>query len=146
MADKPEEKKKGGGKMVLILMPVMMVVTGAGVYVALGSQQSKAEEAPKIGPTERLETFIVNLDEPGGTRYLKVAVSLETSRPLTELERPLTIKVRDAMIVYLSGLRISQVQKAEAKEEIRGKLVELANGVYGQGVTKAAYFQEFVIQ
>jgi flagellar FliL protein len=152
MAEKKDEKEKkvskggGGLKVVLIALPVVMAATGGGVYFALANKTAPQPTGPQIGHTEKLETIVVNLDEPGGNRYLKVSLALETKAPFTEKQQKLSVRVRDAIIVYLSGLRINEVQQVNAKTKVKQDLRKKANAVLGEGTVNAVYFQEFVIQ
>lgn len=154
--------KKGGSKLIVILL-VLIIVLGAGgaaAFFFLGSSQGKGASTAKpedddvaevgggesMGPTLSLKSFIINLDEPGGARYLKLTVDLELRKALTEAQAKQTVRVRDKMIVFLSGLHMSDVQKRDAKLKLKKSLVKLANEAYGAHRVRHAYFREFVIQ
>lgn len=162
MAEDREEQltPAGGGKKILIIIIAVLVLGGGGAaaFLFMGGENTSAPvegkkgkaaaplAANQIGPTFALDTFIVNLDEPGATRYLKVQVTLELSRNLSEAERKLEVRVRDKVIVYLSGLTVSDAQKREAKQELRKQIARYANQVYGEGIVRAVYFKSFVMQ
>lgn len=166
MAD--EEKKAeettqpaGGSKKLLIVVIILIVVIvaagGAGAFFMLkGGKGEKAKKSEddvadtstngKMGPTLQMKSFIINLDEPGGARYLKLSVELELRKALNEEQSKETIRVRDKIIVYLSGLRIVDVQKRKAKIKLKQSLLKIANEAYGAKRVRAVYFKEFVIQ
>ena len=160
-AEAPEQKK-GGSKMVVILLLVVIVLGGGGAaafFLLGGKGGGKGKKAAaesedsgdsadpgKMGPTLPLKSFIINLDEPGGARYLKLSVELELRKPLNEEQSKYTVRVRDAMIVYLSGLKLNDVHRRKAKLKLKKKLVKLANKAYRARRVRAVYFKEFVIQ
>jgi flagellar FliL protein len=154
---KEEPAKKGGGKLVIILVLVVVLLGGGGAaaFFLLGGKKGgakKADDGPddsavaKMGPTLSMRSFIINLDEPGGARYLKLSVDLELRKALNEEQAKYTVRVRDAMIVYLSGLRMIDVQKRNAKLKLKKALVKLANKAYRARRVRNVYFKEFVIQ
>lgn len=94
-----------------------------------------------------LDSFIVNLTGDGYSRYVKLTVALESSRP--EVNEELTSRmaqVRDTIIVLLSSKRLSDITdfegKALLKEDIRMRL----NDVVGSGEIRSVMFTEFVVQ
>ncbi|MCC6748492.1 MAG: flagellar basal body-associated FliL family protein [Deltaproteobacteria bacterium] len=114
-----------------------------------GEEGGKGEakgHAKEMGPTLALESFLVNLAESEGTRYLKVTVEIELKKPLPEPMTKLVLKVRDKMIVYLSSLKVADMQKAETKELIRNELFKHSVEVYGKKYIRALYFKELVMQ
>ncbi len=154
-----EPAKKGGSKLIVILLLVVIVLGGGGAaaFFLLGGKQGgkakKAEEdsaddvdVGRMGPTLALKSFIINLDEPGGARYLKLTLELELRKALTEEQSKYTVRVRDAMIIYLAGLRMVDVQRRNAKLKLKKSLLKLANKAYGAHRVRNVYFKEFVIQ
>lgn len=139
-------------KMLLIVILLLVVVGGGGAaYFLMFNKKAKpaAEDdgdGQKVGPVVAMKSFIINLDEPGGSRYLKLAIDLEMRKPLTEEQSRMTVRVRDKIIVYLSGLRIADVQKRDAKLKLKAELVKLANQAYRGKRVRDVYFKEFVIQ
>jgi len=156
-----DEDKTGDGqdakpksKMPLILVLVVLLLGGGGGAAFFLSRKSpkaaKTDEdvgsGKKIGPLLALKSFIINLNDQRGSRYLKLAVDLELRKPLTEAQSKATVRVRDKMIVYLSGLKMADVQARKAKLKLKRELVRLANEGYGAKRVRNAYFKEFVIQ
>jgi len=152
MAEEKKEGKSesngGGIKMLLIILIVLILAAGGGAfaYMKMANREPQAAPVNTMGPTLPLDSFIVNLDEPGGTRYLKLSLAYEMNKPLDPQQQKLTLRIRDQVIVYLSGLRITDVQRSDAKKKLKKELIALANKVYGQAAVKDVYFKEFVIQ
>jgi flagellar FliL protein len=108
-----------------------------------------ADAAPKVevmGPVVSLDPFVVNLDEPGTSRYLKVTLRLEiapkTEEALTAAKEP----VRDAILSHLSGLHLKDTLGAEAKDKIRGDLLAKITKLLGPEKVRRMFFQDFVVQ
>jgi len=98
------------------------------------------------GPIVGLDPFVVNLDEPGTSRYLKCTLQLElapkTEDELAKAKEP----VRDAVLSYLSGLHLKDTLGAEAKEKIRKDLLERLSKLLGPDKVRRLFFQDFMVQ
>ncbi|NOZ86297.1 MAG: flagellar basal body-associated FliL family protein [Deltaproteobacteria bacterium] len=129
---------------------------GAAVTKSTGkpSVDVKTQEEPisvgdsiDIGTLVKLENFIVNLNEPGANRYLKVGIDLElknsAAQDLIEKLKPV---LRDRTIAYLSSLSFAQTQGLVAKERIRLELLNRFNGTLGRPIIRNIYFTDFLIQ
>ena len=134
----------------IIICALLTAGAGGGAYVVWGKKGG--EEAPpppkkpSIGPTVSLDNFVVNLNEQGGNRYLKVGLELEFDEALDEETKRIMPRLRDQILVYLSSLKVNQALRVESKQEIKKKMLELAESVYGANTVKAVYFKEFVMQ
>ena len=137
------------GFKIFIIAAVVLVLGGggAGAYFALaGKGKTRRMKATEMGPTVALDSIIVNLDEPGGTRYLKLSLDIELEEQLDETQNKLSPRLRDKVLVYLGSLTVGQVQKKAGKLEIKNKIKSEAEGVYGKGMVRAVYFKEIVVQ
>ena len=146
----------------------MAALLGLGAYVLFrddsgapgldrGDEPAAAVENPggegQAGPTKgigtlvKLDIFIVNLNEPGGNRYLKVGLELElkdsAAQAAVERLKPL---LRHQTIAYLSNLTYAQTQGLVAKERIRLDLLSRINGALEEPGIRSVYFNEFLIQ
>jgi flagellar FliL protein len=99
------------------------------------------------GPVVALDPFVVNLDEPGTSRYLKVTLEMEMIPAEGEI---LVTKskqlIRDAILSHLSGLHVKDTLGAEAKEKIRGDLLAKVTKLLGPEKVRRLFFQDFVVQ
>ena len=100
-----------------------------------------------LGPIFSLETFIVNLADKGGKRYLRVTMDLELGNP--ELETELTKRlpqVRDSVLMILPSKRFEDITSVEGKIALRDEILDALNGILTQGQVSKIYFKEFVVQ
>lgn len=163
-------KKSGAFKWILIIL-VLLGLLGAGGWYAyteyFSAQPEQAalpdEETTTIGgegpgaqgdgqmagykDLVSLPTFIVNLADPLGRRYLKLAIDVEvvdqqTARELADSEP----KVRDAIILLLSSKTFEDLSTIENKIELKKEIVERLNQIVGAGKVLRVYFTDMVIQ
>jgi flagellar FliL protein len=110
-----------------------------------GAEKAKPEAMSKV---VTLDTFIVNLADPGANRYLRVTMDLEVSgakAPEEEITRR-TSQLRDAILMILPTKRFSDIVSAEGKTALRDELVAVLNGLLTTSKVSRIYFKEFVIQ
>jgi flagellar FliL protein len=98
------------------------------------------------GPVAELPPFVVNLDEPGTSRYLKVTLQLELFPAAEHVLDKSKQLIRDAILNHLSGLHIKDTLGAEAKEKIRGDLMAKVTKLIGPEKIRRLFFQDFVVQ
>jgi flagellar FliL protein len=157
MAEDAAAAKKGGNnKMMIIIAAAVVVVGGGGAAVAMkkgnkaADSQSAAEKKgsdKKLGQLVVVEDFIVNLNEPRSTRYLKVKFTLELGEAAVDLLAERKDVCRDAVLTYLSGLTVDDVRGSETKAALREELVSRINEALGvEGGVKNVMFTEFVVQ
>jgi flagellar FliL protein len=97
--------------------------------------------------TYGMETFVVNLNDPGGKRYLKTNIELEyTSETLgDELVRRLP-QLRDLILLLLSSKSLDDIQSVDGKIALRRELIQRINQTLTGGKIRNLYFTQFVIQ
>ncbi len=152
-------------KILVLLIGVMMMLMlglGGGLFMmwnqlsALNAQSvADAGEQPdgvvsleqSLGPIFSLDTFIVNLADKGGTRYLRVTMDLElgNSDLEDELHKRLP-QVRDSLLMILPNKRFEDISTVQGKTALRNEMLEALNGYLGQGKITNIYFKEFVVQ
>jgi len=123
------------------------LATGSNQQTPSGQQTSKATTEPDVGPTFTLDPFVVNLNEPGGKRYLKSRIELEyvDDKVRQELESRLP-QLRDVILMHLSSKALDDIQSVEGKIELKNALVTRINQVLKLGKIRNLYFTQFVIQ
>jgi flagellar FliL protein len=106
-----------------------------------------AEEPVKIGPIHPLDTFIVNLADEGGARYLRVTMNLELkdkdALALVQERLPL---VRDGVLMILPAKKYADISTLEGKNALRDELVAKLNSFLKSDSVANIYFTEFVVQ
>lgn len=152
MSDSQEEenvelKPPKRGKALLVVLGVLPIVAAGGTYLAIG-RSAPAHQQPKPAPSVLLplDSFVVNLDDPSGARYLKVTMELELKEAIDEHQKGLVSKLRDGIILYLSQLKVADALRGPTKLQIKKRTLEIANKVLGHGNATAVYFKEFVMQ
>ncbi|MEZ4365251.1 MAG: flagellar basal body-associated FliL family protein [Kofleriaceae bacterium] len=99
------------------------------------------------GPLRSLDPFVVNLNEPGSARYLKVVIEFEMADAKAAKAADKSKQViRDEILRYLSGLNLAATLGAEAKDKIRDDLQARVDAALGEGRVRRMFFQEFVVQ
>jgi len=161
-------------KVLLILMGLVLVLVlgmGGGMFMIwskLSAMSSKAvvpetgaeaisdkAKPEEIGAVVSMDTFIVNLADPGGNRYLRVTMDLElTGKPADksggktagdELAKRMP-QIRDAILMILSTKRYVDISTPEGKTALREEILNAANGLLASSQISRIYFKEFVIQ
>lgn len=150
---------------IAIMAVVGLMLLGAGVFAGMKflapqpAVSAQSQEAAKETIEEEvdgqasgtievypLDTFIVNLDGEGGRRYLKVKMTLEVDgRNKGKLDKQLH-KVRDAILIMLTGKTYEDLRGAEGKYALREEVKGRVGRIVGKSVVKEVYLEEFVVQ
>ncbi len=164
MSDQPAEPKKDdkpkagkGSKLLPLLVVMNLGGTGFTAFKVMTTPAAHAEpahEKPKapltnevVGPVIPMDPFVVNLDEPGTSRYLKLTIQFE----LISQEAEVTITkskqlIRDSILSHLSSLHHADTLGSTAKEKLRTAIMERIEKVVGPNQVRRMFFQEFVVQ
>ena len=110
-------------------------------------EESKPVKKVKKSLMFHLDPFIVNLARSGGSRFLKVSVSLEMSSPEVRLELKKNIqKITDSVLLLLSVKVFEDVYSVQGKFTLKGEITSRVNQFLTKGQIKGTYFTEFIIQ
>ncbi|MDY6791183.1 MAG: flagellar basal body-associated FliL family protein [Thermodesulfobacteriota bacterium] len=149
-------------KILLILIGVILLIViamGGGFFMMWSKMSSmnvvNSEEADNeieevvetMGPTKKLETFIVNLGDKGGKRYLRVSMDLELengeSAKVVDKRLP---KLRDAVLMILPTKKYEDIGTVQGKSALRNEILTKLNELMEPEAIKNIYFTEFVVQ
>ena len=156
-------------KILIILIGVVMVLMlglGGGLFMMWNKlsametrAQSTAEDAEQgdqdssvpvdklLGPIFSLDTFIVNLADKGGKRYLRMTIDLELDSEEVESEVKKRLpQVRDSILTILPTKRFDDISSAKGKTVLRDQMLERLDGLMARGKVTNIYFKEFVVQ
>ena len=100
-----------------------------------------------MGPIFPLDTFIVNLADKGGKRYLRITIDLELDSE--ELEKEIEKRlpqVRDSILTILPTKRFEDIRSAAGKTMLRDQMLERINSFLARGQLTNIYLKEFVVQ
>ncbi len=110
-------------------------------------EEGSSYSATDLGPTVKLGAFVINLNDPGHPRYLKVTLKAEVSARETKNElRARDPQVRDIVISYLSSLKIKETYGARAKATIRDNIQRRLNHILTTGEVRRVFFTDFMTQ
>ncbi|MBF0187628.1 MAG: flagellar basal body-associated FliL family protein [Magnetococcales bacterium] len=157
-----EDDEGGGGlvRLLIVVLPALLIGLGGGYFVGKTMTESAVEEQIQAEPEGReedptemvgevfaLDPFIVNLNEPRGSRFLKTTIQLELDhealRP--ELERR-RAQLRHTILSLLTSKSTRELQALEGKFQLQGEIQARVNRLLINGRIKRVYFTEFVIQ
>ena len=94
-----------------------------------------------------LDPFIVNLAGSGGSRFLKVSISLKMSAPEAHLElRKNILKLRDSILFLLSSKSFEDIDSFQDKSKLEDEIMVRINKFLTAGKVNRAYFTEFIIR
>jgi flagellar FliL protein len=156
--DKAKEKKSTVKSILIIVVFVSLLGGGffawkSGVVAKLigtpGRETNTAEpqKSQEMGPVYNMETFLVNLNEPQGKRYLKAKVTLEldSEKVQVEIERRLP-QIRDAILTLLSSKAYGDINDLTGKYQLRAELISMINSYLKTGKIGNVYFTDFIVQ
>ena len=113
------------------------------------SQEAVKEEGeePEIGPVIPLDSFIANLADPGGNRFLRATMELELANDdfTKEMEKRLP-QIRDCILMILPTRRYQDIQTVEGKTALRTEIIAKLNTLLKKEAIINIYFTEFVTQ
>jgi len=124
------------------------VVTAPPAAAADAPHEKKPPPSTEIvGPVVPLDPFVVNLDEPGTARYLKISLQIEL---LDEKAGEAIVKskqlIRDTILSHLSGLKLSDTLGATAKDKLRSEITKKLESILGPNKVRRIFFGDFVVQ
>jgi flagellar FliL protein len=137
-----------GGGMFMVWSKLSAVSAAAD---ASKTEDEKSAEKPKVeqmGKIVALDTFVVNLADPGGNRYLRITMDLEVGGD-KKAEEEVTRRVpqmRDSVLMILPTKRYADISNTEGKTALREELTGAINGLLSGAKVARIYFKEFVIQ
>lgn len=157
-ADQSKDQKKGSKKLLLIILIVVVLLIGGGVAAFLVLRGSgapdpakqaaeKAAQANAVGPMVNIDSFIVNILDKDGTRYLKAALTLELDSEATGNEvKERMPQIKDAILLLVSSKTFAELQDLQGKLQLRAELTSRLNDLLKTGQIKQIYFTDFVVQ
>jgi flagellar FliL protein len=163
-APEKEAKKKPGKLKLIIILVVVLAVLGGGGFAAwkfflqpkmagdslnatdeAGAKQ--AEEAAPGGQLVTLDSFVVNLSDPMGRRYLKTTLDVEVANAAAAAELTAAMpRVKDTLLLLLSSKSFEDISSMDKKIELKNDIVSRLNQIIGKNKVRNVYFTEFVVQ
>ena len=155
VVETPPAAPRSGGKfkkIVFITLPLLLIL-GAGGWWMFGGTQGKVE-AQEVRLEETgvvpLETFLVNLSDPGGNRFLKATLQLVVpteaeAKHITE-SPTLLGHARSAILELLTEQNAQALVTAEGKQKLKDAVKAHVAKIFGKTKVIDVLFSEFVVQ
>jgi flagellar protein FliL len=145
-----EEKKKSSLVKIIILVAILAALGGGGFFAYLKFFKHSADPKEPVAEqpvTQEMGTYLVNLSDPGGKRYLKVTMQFELTgaKVSQELARR-SVEVRDKIIMLLSSKEYEDIGNPTGKVTLKKELMAQLNKTLQDGQVKEIYFTEFLVQ
>lgn len=145
---------KPKSSMMKILIPVILVLVlaggGAFAYLKFFKSSGHTEEAPKkpeVIIIHEMDTFIVNLSDPGGKRFLKITMKAKMSNAESNEEfTARNFELRDAVLTVLTSKESDEIITPEDKAALKQQLIACLNKLLHKGQVEDLYFTDFLIQ
>lgn len=147
----PQKKKLPLKKLIIIGVAMLIVVTagafGAIYYKKFFNKKDKVEQQVLIGAIWPMDPFIVNIQDQGADRYLKIIIELDISdnNCIAELNQ-LKPKLRDNVLDLLSSKTYKDIMDISGKQRLREEIMVRLNSFLTSGKITKVYFTEFVVQ
>ncbi|MCW8130158.1 MAG: flagellar basal body-associated FliL family protein [Planctomycetota bacterium] len=156
----PKSKKK---LIVILAAGLLLGGGGAGSYFMLFAKSSgedahveKKDDHGKPEPTADthqrgkiviLNPIVVNLRGSSGTRYLKVAIALETqNQEAVDELKEITVPLTDFLRERLASAKLEELDNTEGRNRLKREMMQGINDLLSKGFVANLYFSEFVIQ
>lgn len=142
-------KKSGSNLLIIVLIVILLGAGGAGAYFMFlrkpaGTAAVKPIEQPVFYP---MNTFLVNLADPGAKRFLKVTMELKLDSKEGADECKLKdFQLRDDVLTLLSSQESDQIVTSDDKLLLKKNLIKSINHILTRGKVLDIYFTDFLIQ
>jgi len=152
---------KKGLMILIICILIVAIAVGAGLFILWGKVSGTAPETTEIveevakmkdgKPITKsllsMDTFVVNLADPGGKRYLRISMSLEIDDQdfLDDVKKKLP-KMRDRILMILPAKAFNDIRTSSGKDALREEIIAQLNPLLDKCKIENLYFQEFVVQ
>jgi len=143
---KDETRPRGTG-IVFPVLAVVLVAAGAWLWSTRRTEPGLSGAGPQVRSTLHLETFVLNLADPGQRSYLRVGVDLGLGREMGKGENaPPVAEVRDTILGVLAQARVDELLTAEGKAKLKEDLLHALQERLPGLAVEEVYFTEFLIQ
>jgi flagellar protein FliL len=157
-AEDGAEPAKGGKKRLIIMIVAALVLVGGGFgawKAFAGKPDAKKAEKVELLPPRYINLdppFVVNFEAESAVRFLQVTVGVMTrDLAIEQIIKDNDPRVRNDMLMILSGQTYASVSSSEGKEALRQRCLEAARAIVKEmqgdpAKVEALYFTSFVMQ
>ncbi len=158
--EQAEEAPKKKSKLMLFIAIGVVLAGGGGAAGFLMTKGDKAEPTEETATTAvaeqraglvPLDTFLVNLNDPNGERYMKVTMRL-TITPVSAADKIMDddlqlARIRDRVLTVLMSKTFAELADPLGKESLRFEIQGQIDAILAEGAAvKDVFFSEFVVQ
>ena len=147
----PKKKKLPMKKLIVIgIAALIIVAAGVAGFISynkfFGKKDQVQQQAPQ-GAIWPMDPFIVNIQDQGADRYLKIMIELDLSDKncIDELTQ-LKPKLRDNVLDLISSKSYKEISDISGKQRLREEITLRLNSFLTKGKIVKVYFTEFVVQ
>ncbi|MDR1659614.1 MAG: flagellar basal body-associated FliL family protein [Desulfovibrio sp.] len=121
--------------------------TGAAPDGAGGALIEARGDLPRsAGMVLPLPPVTVNLADPGGRRYLKLAMEVEVNGDVSRDIKAQAPRIRDAVIMLLAGKNYDDIATPDGKVLLKAEVAARLNQIFGAQRVIRVYFTDFVVE
>jgi flagellar FliL protein len=154
----PPTKSRRGLFIVLFVVLLLLAGGGGGAYwflfrAAPEAEAAEAEAEPEPPPPTGiipLEPFVVNLADAGGSRFLRVSLSLvvgdEAQAKEFEEDKIAHMRVRSAILELLAQKQAAELVTPDGKSQLKKSIAEGVSHAAHELKVADVLFSEFIVQ
>ncbi|MGH9407390.1 MAG: flagellar basal body-associated FliL family protein [Terriglobia bacterium] len=155
----PEVSKKKSKLLLIVIVLVVLLALGGGGYLMMsrramaGSKKAQPKVDPDAPPAAMvpLDSFLVNLADPGRQAFLRVGISLALSKPPAASseganELAWIPEVRDSVLAVLTTWQSTDLLAPGGKKKLKAQLLSALQQRMPQLGITGVYFTDFLIQ
>ncbi len=143
------KKKKGKGKLIVIGLLAVALGGGGAVYALRRPPAENQEKATSRGLVP-FDPFVVNLADPGGTRFVRLTLALVVNDETVAsniVATPVSMKeARSAILELLAVQTAGTLASPEGKQAVKKAIIERVSAIFPDAKVTDVYFYEFVVQ
>ena len=148
------QKKKSGIMFYLMILAGAVIaaglVMGAIIYFVgiPGVIPKMKAPPPPVYETLELGERVVNLNDPGATRYLRVRIVLEFKKDekLAVEVKEKNAQVMEGILHVLRGKSVEDIRPLNKEEKVKAEIISAINSNLKSGKIEKVYFTDFLIQ
>jgi flagellar FliL protein len=141
--------KKSKTKLVVIGLVAVAVGVGGAVY-AMRRPAAETKDTASSRGLVPFDPFVVNLADPGGTRFVRLTLSLVVNNEQIASNIVATqVSMKEARSAILELLAIQTagtLATPEGKQALKKAIIERVSAIFPDAKVTDVYFSEFVVQ
>ena len=139
---------KRHSRLVRILPVVALAVAAGWLWIQRGTEAAAdGNQNKRVKSTFHLETFVLNLADPGQRSYLRVGIDLGLNKEAGKAETSAAVaQVRDTILGVLGLAKVEDLLTAPGKIRLKDDLLKALQQRMPELGVEEIYFTEFLIQ